>query len=277
MALSIELIVIIAAAAVLAIVVFFELRYMRSRRREKVETALLRDDAYNALITTRAVSRALKEKERDTADADRLIMEAERAYQRQDYASCKDLADKARVTLKGAKVKEELQTFEDIASAPAPEAESTIPFQETKKLPENYLESKFMIESARLCILSAVEKCLDTKDAEAQLEEAKGLFEKAEYTGALRCALRAKRCAEGQKVDPPARPEPAKVAEKTEKVEEKAPGIAECPGCGTKVGPEDRFCRRCGAKIRILKCPSCSAEADEEDRFCGKCGTKLRE
>ncbi|MBM4236959.1 MAG: hypothetical protein FJ151_00550, partial [Euryarchaeota archaeon] len=203
MALSIELIVIIAAAAVLAIVVFFELKYMRSRRREKVEMALLRDDAYNALITTRAVSRALKEKERDTADADRLIIEAERAYQRHDYASCKDLADKARAALKETKAKIELEPFEEITSAPAPEVETTLPFQETKKLPENYLESKFMIESARLCIQSAVEKCLDTKDADAHLEDAKGLFEKADYTGALKCALRAKRCAEGQRIEPP--------------------------------------------------------------------------
>lgn len=275
MAISWDTTIIAVGVAVLAIVVFFELRYMRSRRKDKIKMVLLRDEAYNALITTSAVSKALKEKKKDTTDADRLIFEAERAYQRRDYSTCKELTDRAREALRQAKSKE-LEVFEEIASTPAPqEEEPVVPFQEVKKLPVNYIESKFMIESARIGIETANQRGMDTTAARAYLESAQKYFANTEYTEALKYAYKAKRCAEGQAV------ERLVTAEKKGTEEELKPQSVEeekCPQCGASIRSVDNFCGKCGAKIiRIPKCPSCSAEVDPSDNFCRRCGTKLKE
>ncbi|MDH7508376.1 MAG: zinc ribbon domain-containing protein [Methanomassiliicoccales archaeon] len=271
MAISWDVMVIAVGVTVFAIVVFFELRYMRSKRKDKIETVLIRDEAYNALITTSAVSKALKEKNKDTTDADRLIFEAERAYQRRDYLTCKELTDQAKEALRHAKSKD-FEVFEEIASTPAPQEEPVVPFQEVKKLPVNYIESKFMIESARIGIETASQRGLDTTAARAYLESAQKCFASTEYTEALKYAYKAKRCADGQTVDRPASAE----KKDEEELKERSDEAEKCLQCGALVRSEDNFCGKCGAKInRIPKCPSCSAEVDPSDKFCRRCGTKL--
>lgn len=274
MAISWDTLVIAVGVAVLAIIVFFELRYMRSRRKDRIETLLLRDEAYNALITTSAVSKALKEKKKDTTEADRLIFEAERAYQRRDYSTCKELTGRAKEALSRAKSKE-FEVFEEIASAPAsPEEEPILPFQEVKKLPVNYIESKFMIESARIGIETANQRGMNTTTARAYLESAQKFFADTEYTEALKYAYRAKRCAEGQAVE-----QLATAVKKGDEEELKPRSTEEekCPQCGASITSLDNFCGKCGAKIiRIPKCPSCTAAIDPSDNFCRQCGTRLK-
>ncbi|MFA5895712.1 MAG: zinc ribbon domain-containing protein [Thermoplasmata archaeon] len=54
------------------------------------------------------------------------------------------------------------------------------------------------------------------------------------------------------------------------------PGAEElgCPECGARLGPQDAFCGKCGAKIEYA-CPQCGAVLEPDDTFCGKCGARL--
>ncbi|MEM2944246.1 MAG: zinc ribbon domain-containing protein [Methanomassiliicoccales archaeon] len=279
------MIVIVVGAAILAFVIFFELRYMRSRKREKIEMILQRDEAYNALITTSAVSKTLKEKNKDTSEADSLIIEAERAYQRKDYLVCKELTERAREALRRAKSKD-LDVFEEISSKPTPQEEEQIPpFQEVKKLPVNYIESKFMIESAQMGIEAADQRGVDTTAAKDYLESARRCFERTEYTNALKFAYKAKRCAEGQVVEQQVKVAEQSVKEEIEAKDEPRAKIEigmvgneqRCSSCGDILHPNDNFCGKCGAKVRkIIRCPSCALEAESTDNFCRKCGTRLK-
>lgn len=139
----------------------------------------------------------------------------------------------------------------------------------------NYIESKFMIESARIGIETANQRGMDTTAARAYLESAQKYFANTEYTEALKYAYKAKRCTEGQAV------ERLVTAEKKGTEEELKPQSVEeekCPQCGASIRSVDNFCGKCGVKIiRIPKCPSCSAEVDPSDNFCRRCGTKLKE
>ena len=47
-----------------------------------------------------------------------------------------------------------------------------------------------------------------------------------------------------------------------------------CPSCQQENPDDNRFCRKCGAKLTLL-CPDCNAEVLPSDSFCGKCGHNL--
>jgi hypothetical protein len=205
-------------------------------------------------------------------------LRAEAAYQRKDYLMCNELAEQARSTLRQTKAGCEIDTFEEIASRPAePDTEQIPPFQETKKLPQNYLESKFMIECARMSIDTASKQGSDMVEAERMLAIAMEHYDRTEYTEALKHALRAKRTAEGQKVSVQPETRPPEAGKEEPKAPIEVPGKADCGNCGQPVDESDNFCRKCGTKIvRVPRCPSCSSEVDEGDAFCRKCGAKLK-
>lgn len=281
MALSFEMTATILAVgiAVLAIVLYLEVRYMKSRRKDKVDVALVRDDAYNALMTTQAVSRALKDQGRNTKEADLLLVKAEATYERRDYLMCKELAEEARSVLKQTRAEEKTETLERIAPRPVaePETDQPPPLQEIKKLPQNYLESKFMIETARMCIDAASQQGVDIIEAERTLAVARECYDRTEYTEALKHALRAKKTAEGQKAPPRAEAKPPEVKREEPEEPMRPPAEAACGSCGRPVDESDNFCRKCGAEIiRVPKCPSCGLEVDENDAFCRRCGAKLK-
>jgi len=54
-----------------------------------------------------------------------------------------------------------------------------------------------------------------------------------------------------------------------------------CPSCSAQGGPEDEFCKSCGAVMKTeapvtrRTCPRCSAEVGNGDRFCARCGTSM--
>ena len=268
MAPTLEATIAIAAigTAVLAAVVYFEWRYMRSKRKDKIDLSLMKDDAYNALITTRAVANSLQEQGRKTDEADRLLLQAQAAYRRQDYATCKDLADKARDSLRRTRVSEP-DTFEKIASGPVEASvnEQTAPIHEIKKLPQNYLESKFMIETARMCIDDALGKGAEVKDAEGFLAVARQCFERTEYTEALKQALRAKRSAEGQKIV-------AAIEVSPPREMEEAPADlrgTECGQCGGSV-EVPLLLLRSGRVRQVLQEVRGESEGDLTEGACGR-------
>ncbi len=270
--------IVVVGLAVLAVVVYLELRYMKSVRKGKVDMTLVQDDAYNAMMTTQAVSDALKGQGRDTREADQLLAKAKAAYQRREYLMCKELAEEARSILRQCKAETKMEPAEQLPSSPVeePVIEQSPTFKEIKKLPQNYIESKFMIESARMCIDTASKQGVDVVEAENTLTAAKDCYGRTEYTEALKQALRAKKIAEGQKVAPLVEPKPSEVKMEEPKAQVRASEQAECGSCQEPVDENDNFCRKCGAKIvRVPKCPSCALEVDATDAFCRKCGAKL--
>ncbi|MBI0583381.1 MAG: zinc ribbon domain-containing protein [Methanomassiliicoccus sp.] len=249
-----ETLILIVVVIISAAVAFLELRFVRDRRRTKIDAAVEKDDAYNAVTTTRAVAMSLRQNGRDTTEGDVLIYQAESAYGRGEFLNATELAGRARKTLMTCKEK-------DLMSMPAPsvrkcEEESTeVPATRISKMPANYLESKFIIDTVEGMVPQAPDGVRE--EAETCLARARSCFDGEEYTAALAEALKAKRVlapaersrrtapSEVIRLSPPAR---------TESAAEKAPaGGSEprmsCPSCHVEVRPDDAFCRKCGTRI----------------------------
>jgi len=45
-----------------------------------------------------------------------------------------------------------------------------------------------------------------------------------------------------------------------------------CPSCGDPIDPNEKFCDKCGRKVR---CPKCGDPISEGEKFCNSCGEKL--
>lgn len=269
-----DLILIIAVALVIVIVGWMELRYLKRRRKDRVDVGIIKDEAYSAVATTKAVASSLEANGRDILEAETIIYRAESAYERGDYIACKDLADQARNALLRSKSKE----LVDPPEPPAPTKKEKLTVEvlsvSAKKMPANYLESKFIIETVDSMVQAAGEDARAA--AEPHVQEAEKAFEKGDYTAALCSSMRAKRMLEGTpaKAEKKA-PARSEVIALPEREKEEADVPPKCPLCGAAVGPEDEFCFACGNRQGPKTCPSCSNEVAEDDAFCRKCGTKL--
>ena len=268
-----------AAIIVLAAIAWFEMRYIK-RRRGDPDEAVEQDHIYNSLATYRAVSSSLGAQGRDTTEADILLFQAEGAYKRGQFTDCKDLTDRAKIALRNAPQKEKLAPAsppkgpaEEIVPVeapidPTPVARETVkpaevPSLKTRKMPCNYLESKFVIDSTKSMLDGAPEDQRET--ARCMLDDAQACFEEADYTDALRHAVKAKKLLEGCEDQAPAGPE---------REEPDAKDAIACAGCGAVMSPDDAFCFACGAPA-LRSCPNCSADLVRGDAFCRKCGTRL--
>jgi len=273
-------ILIVAVALIIVLVGWLEIRYMKKRRKDQVDVGIIRDDAYNAVATIKAVASSLRDNGREVMEAEMIIYRAESAYESGNYAECKEFADQARSSLLRSKSKNDLA---DMSEPPAPttveKLSTEVPANMTKKMPANYLESKFIIETADGMVQAAGEEA--RTEAELLCQEAKGAFEAGDYTAALRSAMRAKRALEGsagkQKGRAFANAEVLVLPKKKEErpAEEAAAEVTKCENCGAAVGPEDGFCFACGKRQGPKVCPSCSKEVAEDDAFCRKCGTRI--
>lgn len=264
MEITYEYLIIAAALIFMTALALLELRYIRGRRNAQTEASLIQDDSYNAVATVRAVAESLQQQGRDTAEADVIIHQAVSAYQRRQYTEAKELADQAKRALHNTPQKEMGATpvsetiAEEGASVDSNHTEDAssagVPAHAVKKLPANYLESKFIIESAQ-CMLDDAPQNRKTAAA-CILEKARDCFDEADYTGALCQAMKAKRtlecCTEPISSTP----------------------IIHCSHCGAEMADKDQFCFTCGAKKKEI-CPGCSNEVKEGDKFCRKCGTHL--
>jgi hypothetical protein len=245
MEIPLETLVLLVVVMIAAAVALLELRFLRGRKQVKVDTALERDDAYNAVTTTRAVAESLRQNGRDTTEADVLIYKAENAYDRREFLNAIELADRARSVLMTCKEK-------DLTSMPEPPPAMTesqeVPSSQLRKLPPNCLESKFMIGSVRDMIPTACDEV--RAEASACLERAQACYDDEDYTGALREAMRAKRLltpsapAAGKSASPTV----IKLAPPKTSAVEHAP--RSCPSCHIEISPDDVFCRKCGERLR---------------------------
>ena len=276
-------VLIFALLIALAVAVFFEIRFIRSRRKKGPDTSGI-DEIYNQIITTRAISQTMKRKGNQTKDADMLIIEAEAAYDRGNYQMARSSVERAKMALQESKpmpaaIEEEPHhpiqepKFERSGpDEPCIEPSYEVPFQ-AAKLPKDFVESRFMICSIRDEAAKQRSEGDDVSQAESNLDQAQQLFDQERYTESLKFAMKAKHA-----LDEPAKPTPKPPT--VQKIPAEAPPekkLGYCRSCNALVDESDTFCRRCGAKIeRIPRCPSCGSEVASDDVFCRKCGNQLR-
>jgi hypothetical protein len=257
----------IALLVILAIVVYLELRFMRSRNKEYIELMMDKDDAYNNIATTKAIAVSLKQKGRDIKEAEMVMIQADNAYKRNNYIAARDSAKRAREILMNAPMLEVMvpRTPEVAPEGQSEEDRKTV--HEVKKLEPHMLESRFIINACRGRIESAEGTGKDVGKAKDTLARAEKCYEDKKYDEALREGLRVRKMLSEDTLEP----EPVKdaVIVKVPKPEKK------CEKCSSAIGNDDVFCRKCGAPIVIKRsCGYCRAELDDGDAFCPKCGRR---
>lgn len=276
--------VIMIVIVIFAAVVYYELKIIRKKRKVKTDQQVQVDDIYNQIITSQAVARALRERGSDTRAAELTLIEAEAAYQRRSYTEAKSAAERAKSLLKDAKPANDL--LSSLATVKAADSEGErredleVPFQEAKKLPQNYMESKFMISSVKDEAEEQEKAGKDVSAVRQNLAAANEAFGRADYTGALKYALRAKRGLEPEvDICPPAEAKVTDLAgtEKIPMTKVVKQAAIKCAFCGTEMESDDLFCRKCGKKVELrILCPQCDKEVAPDDAFCRKCGAPLR-
>ena len=276
--------IILILVVIFSVVVYYEWKIIRRRRLDKDEAQIQVDDIYNQIITTQAVSRALKGQGANTKVADLALIEAEAAWQRRNYTEAKGATERAKTALKDVKATQDpllsLASVKAVESSKPTEENLEVPFQEAKKLPPNFMESKFMISAVRDEIESKEKDGVETALAKDNLRVAEAAFEKQDYTGALKFALRAKRSLEPEvDICPPSKTKTIDLTgtEKIASTKVVRQGSIKCAFCNADLESDDLFCRKCGKKVELrILCPSCNKEVGPDDAFCRKCGMTLR-
>ncbi len=285
-------------AAVMLFVIFFEMRYMRGKTKVVRHAAQKKDEAYNAILTTRSVINVMQRQGAETRSAQSMVGAARKSMERGDYDHCMELCEKARdeLTSPSRKVAEpaeghevdavEAERFEKVAEsilAAKNQSSKTDSYKGTKLTVDsdgNFLSAKFEINTAKSDIRKAVESGLDTSAAQDLMTDAEAAFVVGSYTKALSLAVKARKAvsaeAEGETIplkagDEPEEPEAEPTAE-----EMSISSRWECTHCGAPLEADDTFCHKCGARVeRERVCGSCGTKARSEDAFCRKCGSKI--
>jgi len=256
-------VLLIVLFVLLAVVIYFELRFMRSRNKDHIQRAMEKDEVYNSIANAKAIASALRGRGRDTKEAEQTIILAEGTYHRNDLTSAKGLVMKAREMLMNAPL---IEIAPSAPENPAPEEERRT-VHEIKKLEPNMMESRFMINACRDMIEEHAASGVDVCEAEEHLRRAERCFEERRYDEALREGVRTRKLLDG---------EPAEAERPKDITLERLPLEKRCRKCSTLIQPGDVFCRKCGEPATGRNCEGCSAELDEGDLFCPKCGRKVQ-
>lgn len=298
MALSEEekLILIAVLAAAMIFVVLFEMRVMRNRSKEVRRASQRKDEAYNAILTTRSVMGVMRRQGGDVGAAERLVSAAKKAMERGDYDKCTDLCDQAREELTNPTArKQELfppavddaekdrleRVAENILSTRA--APSSDSYKGTKLSTDqdgSYLSAKFEMNTAREDIRKASEGGMDVSQAQDVMTDAEAAFATGNYARALSLSVKARKSVSAE-----AASETIRLKTAREPVESRAeegadetsdePGLA-CGKCDAPLDSNDTFCPKCGTKVlRERVCVSCGSKPKPSDMFCRKCGARV--
>jgi predicted RNA-binding Zn-ribbon protein involved in translation (DUF1610 family) len=271
------------------------LMFLKRRADKKVreiKEPKVEDDAYNQIQMIKSMTKIMKNKGYNVNSIEMMILKAERAYDAQRYLESIEIVNNAKRALWRLKeeksqednlspqVKKELEIIKRIEEQPAQEEMPPQVKDFVRKLPENYLQSKFEIGVVEEKIVKMEEGELK-EYAKMYIERAKRAFEIGDYTEALRLAVKCNRMIDSgealyEESEKPVAVPTASVAPLIEEEKEEGEEL-HCPECGAIVRPEDKYCWNCGAKlVFIYTCPNCGGEVSSEDKFCRHCGYKLR-
>lgn len=259
-----------------------------------------KDQAFNALHTTKAVRNKLRNERVDTSKADYMIQRAESALNSNEHDSCIDLCQRAREEL----IKNKRDG--NITAEPEPPAddENVLPIVRAAassgqiarkvKSPEKsvdtlQLQAKFELRAAQGDLDSFSGDSNLRQKASLFIDESQRHMDAGEFQKSLSDSFKARRLISGE-------PLPDKVGETKEPmvVEEGAqkelemletpveddwkqssPIAGKCKKCGTEYDADDVFCHFCGSPLKAMKCPSCGADLKGIEKFCRKCGRRV--
>lgn len=299
-----KILLLVILVIVMAVVLFFEMRVIRKKSKEVQRIGQRKDEAYNAILTTRSVMNSLSNQGRNTGNASLLIERAKTAMDNNNYDRCIDLCAQARKELtkpssgvhngpspETRNAGDELEEVaENILSEDMSKPADSDSYKGTKlnKAAEgNYLGAKFEMTAAKADISRAAKAGAEVSEAETLMAQADTSFTAGNYDKALSFAVRARRSLnpEGskdairlRKVTAKEEPEPEPEAEPEvyDVEEEKTPSGFPCPKCGKLLDPNDLFCGNCGARLsKDRTCGNCGAKAKPVDTFCRKCGERI--
>jgi hypothetical protein len=279
---TINAVLMVVLVVILVITLYVEFKFMRPKRKDDIVKVLDRDEAYNSLTNTSAVALSLRNVGKDTSRAEVLLEKAKMEYDRKDYA-------KVMVTTKQAREALMVAQDKDLPLDPIEVAGSVIPLaytanddqdtgvNEVKKLPPNYLESKFLIAAVQSEI-DAARATKDVSQAEHFLEDARRHFDAKDYGASLTSSMKARRDLEGgAPVAIAGAAAETEVVKMPSSMKEQAPTVDSCPKCGAEITKDDQFCGSCGERSdRPALCPECKAPLRPNDVFCRKCGKRTQ-
>ncbi len=275
-------------ALVIAVVVFIGYlewssakgRLMR-KRQVKMAATLVKDDAYNATVTAKAISRNLKTQGYDVSGVESLIRQAESAIDLGNFKAARGYADDAKTALYALKQRgiaqampvsghgQAAQTvFSGDASADRPGAHDRL---QKRELPRNYAQASFAISTLKEETGNALAEGSDTSAVVELLAQAEEEFRQGNYDAALNTALKARKEGTLQ----PVGERGGLGTVKYMKEKETAPKSEICPACGAEIKEGDSFCRKCGTAFNFV-CPDCGGTLEAGDVFCGKCGAGIK-
>ena len=283
-----QLILVAILAGLMLFVLWFEFRLMRGRSKESRTFSQKKDEAFNAILTTRHVINVVQRTGRDTRVAQSVLEEAKYAMQKNDYDNAILLAEKARGELSrpvappedGNGPANELESVaEEVLATPSSSENlytgTRLPVDQTG----NFLSAQFELNGAKDDISKAAAKGRDVSAAQSLMTEADAAFKQGNYTRVLSLAVRARRAVGGGgaiETIPLRNPQLDDVEEepKAPPAELQTRGI--CAKCGEPVDKEDAFCGKCGARVIVDRtCENCGTKARPADKFCRKCGGKV--
>jgi len=272
------------------------LMYLKRRADKKVRKIKepnVEDDAYNQIQMIKSMTKLMRSKGYNVSSVEMMIAKAERAYDSQRYLESIEIVNNAKRALWRLKeergmedkispeVERELEIIKKIEEEPKKDEMPPQVKDFVRKLPENYLQSKFEIGVVEEKIIKMEEGELK-EYAKMYIERAKRAFEIGDYTEALRLAVKCNKMIDSgeisyvgieKKEESAPKPAIAPLIEEEKEEEEEL----HCPQCGAIVRADDKYCWNCGAKlVFIYACPNCGAEVSSEDRFCRHCGYRLR-
>ena len=298
-----KLILSLVLIVVMTLVVYYELRVMRGKAKTVKAANLRKDEAHNAILTTRSVIDVVERDGTDVASARLVFNRARDAMARGDYDRATELCEGARIELMKCRQPAEVRVTRQAAPAGSVDDLEKLADEIVKsdrrpssadsykgtKLPVNegsgHLSAKFEITAAREDMGVASERGRDIAKAKSLLEKAESEFENGNYSKALSLAVRARKelgDAVAQETIPLRTRKETPVAgecveDVTDMSEEREHAVVlKCGSCSSMVLPDDVFCASCGAPVvEDRVCPGCGRRADPKDKFCRKCGASL--
>jgi hypothetical protein len=249
-----SVVLVVGLMTVAMVGMFLWLRLLRSgyfaeRRKAREDLVLGGDQAYNAMITSEAISRELEERGFQNIQATALVKDARQAYLGGDPDQAAALSTQAQTIFREA-LREDHHDHEGL-SEEIPETKPIL----GKEFPKHFMEAKFLLRVIEGRVKRTRKDSKRGKKARRLWEEAISSYEEEHYSDALTYAVQCRRLLDGMAPRAP-KPRP------------------KCGTCGAPIQKADEFCGKCGANLKDDSgCTACGAPLAESDRFCRKCGT----